>query len=516
MANSNHIRGLADGTLLQNGKYRIKRFISSGGFGCTYEAEHTIFDKRVAIKELFVSDYCNRDHISGRISVVVESKRQLVDHIYRKFLEEAKAQHGMNHPGIVSVSDVFEENGTAYYVMDYIDGCSLEQLLSNRPLDESRALNYIRQVAEALDYVHSRRRLHLDIKPGNIMIEAGSDRAMLIDFGASKQFDDQGINQSTMIAMTPGYAAPEQSSRSLVEFSPAPDIYSLGATLYRLLSGETPLDCNARLNCDIKPLPAHVSATTRFAVEKAMALKISERPGSMREFLDLLDATTSYDTDIIEPILPGDSFLPVSEFSDVESDTIVTTGRKGKVKWILVAILLAVIAFCITLFVFKGFSRKDAVTPSGQEISKIDTVGEPEVEPAPVVPAGMVDLGLSVYWADSSEDVDGNFFFDKKAADKIATDLRKIPTKEQWQELMDSCQWTWEIKDNLAGYNVKGPSGESIFLPAYGVFAKDKIWEGFGSYWADSVYFSFNEMKYNFEEIRPKERYSLRLIMPKD
>ena len=117
---------LQPGTLLLNGKYRIVRFIKSGGFGCTYEAENTYFEERVAIKEFFVKDFCNRDHETADINVGTESKKGLVERLKQKFLEEAKALYKLRHSGIVHVSDVFEENGTAYYVMDYIDGCSLD------------------------------------------------------------------------------------------------------------------------------------------------------------------------------------------------------------------------------------------------------------------------------------------------------------------------------------------------------------------------------------------------------
>ena len=160
------------GTILKGGTYRIVRFIGSGGFGCTYEAEHIELDEKVAIKEFFVKDFCNRDETTLRISVATQGKVGLVDKLRSKFKDEARSLYRLRHPGIVHVSDVFEENGTAYYVMDYVDGLSLQDIVASEgPLPEGRALKYVRQVAGALAYVHSNNRLHLDIKPDNVMVE---------------------------------------------------------------------------------------------------------------------------------------------------------------------------------------------------------------------------------------------------------------------------------------------------------------------------------------------------------
>lgn len=281
---------LAPGTLLQGGKYRIIRFISSGGFGCTYEAVHTGLNGRMAIKEFFVQDICNRDGATGRVSVGLQSKAQTFDKLREKFIREAQSVFALSHPGIVHVSDVFEENGTAYFVMDYIDGCSLADLVDkNGPMDEATALGYMRQVCAALDYVHANGRLHLDIKPGNIMVDRAG-RAVLIDFGASKQYDSgTGENLSTLLGFTPGFAPPEQMTADVSRFLPATDVYALGGTLYNLLTGEAPLSANHRYAGDeLKPLPASVSPSTRRAVEAALQLNKSARPQSVAEFAALL------------------------------------------------------------------------------------------------------------------------------------------------------------------------------------------------------------------------------------
>lgn len=287
---------LKENSLLQGGKYKIVRHISSGGFGNTYEGVHTMMDTRVAIKEFFPKMFCNRDENTSHITVATQSNRELVEKLRKKFIEEAKAIFKMNHPNIVKVHDIFEENGTAYYVMDYIDGKSLGEMVKQRgALPEAEAVGYIRQVADALKYVHSLNRLHLDVKPGNVMVDANG-HAVLIDFGASKYYDmESGENTSTLMGVnTKGYAPVEQSTQSFTKFSPATDIYALGATLYKLLTGITPPDANLLMAKEetLAPLPGSISMLTGNTVLKAMTLIRVDRPQTVDAFLSLLNSKT--------------------------------------------------------------------------------------------------------------------------------------------------------------------------------------------------------------------------------
>ena len=285
----------------------------------TYEGVHTMMDTKVAIKEFFPIMFCNRDENTSHITVATQGNKELVDKLRKKFIEEAKAIFKMNHPNIVKVHDIFEENGTAYYVMDYIDGKSLGDIVKQRgALSESEAVDYIRQVADALKYVHSLNRLHLDIKPGNVMVDA-TGHAMLIDFGASKHYDmESGENTSTLMGVnTKGYAPVEQSTQSFTSFSPATDIYALGATLYKLLTGVTPIDANLLLAEEeaLMPISNSVSAPTRNAVMAAMRLKRKDRPQTINDFITIFasKSTTSKDE---ETIIEGS--LDAKDFRDFE------------------------------------------------------------------------------------------------------------------------------------------------------------------------------------------------------
>lgn len=282
---------LAPNTLLQSGKYKIVRFLSSGGFGCTYEGEHVMLNKRIAIKEFFVKDFCNRDEKNSHVTVGIKSKAALVEKLRNKFIDEAVALSQLSHPNIVSVSDVFEENGTAYYVMDYVDGQSLHEIVKERrALLEQEVLKYVEQITDALEYVHSQNRLHLDIKPGNIIV-AKLGKVKLIDFGASKQYDEvNGENTSTLLCKTPGYAPIEQMGNTVRTFTPATDIYALGATMYKCLTGVTPPDATLMASGeeDLAPLPACISENIRNAVYNAMQTNKIKRPQSIEDFKVLL------------------------------------------------------------------------------------------------------------------------------------------------------------------------------------------------------------------------------------
>ncbi len=332
--------------LLKHGEYRIERVLGQGGFGITYEAEQVSLGRKVAVKEFYMKEHCNRDD-GSRVSVPSTGSRELVEKFRDKFIREARMLAGFDHQSIVRVIDVFEENGTAYYVMKYLEGGSLQSLVNGTGrLSETEALKYIREISGALGYIHSRGTLHLDVKPGNIMLD-GSGRAVLIDFGISKHVDVEGhLTSSTPLGISKGFAPLEQYQQGsdIKSFTPATDIYSLGATLFALLTGSNPPEASV-INEDGIPAINGISPNVMCAIEKAMQPRRKDRPQSVAGFLAILDGTVKEDDDEQTVIS-----APAAKEQKPEKAGIPARKSKGFPKWlygliagIAVAVLAAVL-----------------------------------------------------------------------------------------------------------------------------------------------------------------------------
>lgn len=163
-------------TLLQGGKYKLEKVLGQGGFGITYLASQELLERKVCIKEFFFKDSCSRTPI-GEVTLGTVGNRDLVERFLNKFIKEARTISKLDHPNIIRILDVFMENGTAYYVMDFIEGESLEDIVKRRgALPEHESIGYIKQIANALDYLHQHSINHLDVKPANIMIRRDDNK----------------------------------------------------------------------------------------------------------------------------------------------------------------------------------------------------------------------------------------------------------------------------------------------------------------------------------------------------
>lgn len=284
------------GTTLQGGKYKIEKVLGQGGFGITYLAKDTFANRQVAIKEYFFKDYCDRDIDGMAVKANSSNSSETVNRYKLKFIKEAKMIMALSHPFVLKVFDIFEENNTAYYAMEYIDGESLEELIKSKGyLSDKEASVYIKQIAEALEYLHSKRINHLDVKPSNVLLKGVEIR--LIDFGGAKQYDVSGGQTSTTpVGISQGYAPIEQYQNGGVSnFTPQSDIYSLGATLYKMLTGLTPPSAIEVFNEGLPPFPQHVTLQMQLPVKAAMKTKREDRPATISDFLSYLPALESDD-----------------------------------------------------------------------------------------------------------------------------------------------------------------------------------------------------------------------------
>ena len=478
---------LQQGTLLQGGKYQIKNVLGQGGFGITYLATQKIsvegpigqieIEINLAIKEFFMKDICNREEGSHIVTVPSIGSKELAERFKLKFIKEAQHISILNHPNIIKVVDVFEENDTAYYVMEYHDNGSLNSIIKeNGAMTEVEATKYILQIAAALDYIHREQMNHLDVKPDNVLINKKGE-AVLIDFGLSKCYDSAGDQtSSTPVGVSVGYAPLEQSRVGGVgTFSPATDIYSLGATFYKLLTGQTPPDASEVLNEGLPEMPNSISSRTQNAIIQAMDARKNKRPQSINAFLSLLDAVVINQSGITTPSSNASSNNEPCAVKTTEGNT----------------------------------STEETALISPIEQKHIDinnfllSLGIKDIKATQAV-----DLGLSVKWANCNigsscagdkgglygwGDVTGSIFTedyylkDKDVPIDIANTEYDIvshilgpewslPTIEEWKELIKECKWEWISNPLIKGYLISGFTGEKIFLPMAGRrYGKDDI-----------------------------------------
>ena len=318
---------LSVGTTLCGGRYRIDDLLASGGFGITYRVFDTKFDTTVVVKEFFMKGVNQRDDTKS-VSVSNADNISVFDKQRLKFIEEAKKMYKLHHAHIVRVTDCFDENGTSYYVMDFVEGESLSAKMkrTGSPMTERQMKTWLPQLLDALEYVHAQHIQHLDLKPANIMVDGKGD-VFLIDFGTSKQIDPDmaGATTSTGVAYTPGYAPAEQVNYKREKLGPWTDIYALGATFYNLLTNQPPPS-----NDDIQDdgeeafrFPSGVSATFRQTIVRMMRLPIKQRPQSVEEVRGMLQASATPAT----PIAPSQALTDDSDVTVLGgAETIYSVG----------------------------------------------------------------------------------------------------------------------------------------------------------------------------------------------
>ena len=472
------------GAVLDSGKFRytIVKVLGNGTFGITYLATIPVrgslgsLEMKVAVKEFFMKDVCSR-RADGSLQEMTQGG--LVYNYAIKFRREAENLSRLDHPQIVRVLDVFTANNTVYYAMEFVEGENLNEYLKDHGrMSESEAVSCIRSIAAPLEYMHEHKMLHLDLKPGNVMRRSSDGKCVLIDFGLSKYYADNGEPESsTNIGMgTPGYAPIEQAQAGKNrQVYPTLDIYALGGTFYKLLTGEAPPEASELLDGFPREKLLYpgsgISVPVADAIEKAMSPRRIDRPQSVRDFLMLLE----------EP----DPSVTASVAESEDTDLSEQSARGGQNSWKIPY----------------EAAKRTTGTINGHQ---------------------WVDLGLSVKWATcnvgaSSPSDYGNYYawgetrtkseytvdnsstYGKSMGD-ISGDSRydaaranwggpwRLPTQAEMQELIDKCTWIWTSQGGHNGYRVTGPNGNSIFLPAAGYRLGSSLYYAgdFGSYWSSA------------------------------
>ena len=286
-----HVHALPPGTRFE--EYRLDAVLGAGGFGITYRAYDANLDKFVAIKEYLPVEFATRTAAS---TVVPHSNTDAQDYHWglTRFLDEARTLARFDHPHLNKVHRFFESNGTAYMVLEYIQGETLADRLSREPhLEEDALQRLLDEVLSGLAVVHEAGYVHRDIKPGNLMLREEDGSAVVLDFGAARQAVGQRSKPITSI-LTPGYAPIEQYDSKADDVGPWSDIYALGMVAYRCISGmgdsELP-DAVARMLAQTKGgttlLPAVEAGKGKYspklleAIDWAMEVDEEARPQSV-------------------------------------------------------------------------------------------------------------------------------------------------------------------------------------------------------------------------------------------
>ncbi len=292
---------LKPGTKLMHGQYTIESFLNAGGFGITYLAKDSL-DRKVVIKECFPGAFCRR----SRYVVQARSRahQNELKSIVRLFVQEARSLAKLNHPNIVGVHQVFEDNETAYMALDFVTGRDLLDTIEdpNHGLNATQIKSILKEVLGAVGFIHDQGILHRDISPDNILINKDF-HPVLIDFGAARE---EATKQSRVLSalrvVKDGYS-PQEFYIAGSEQSPSSDLYALGASFYHLINGDVPPNSQARLAAiasgeadPYEPLAGRFSEyepSFLAAIDKALAVLPKDRVQSAKEWMEIMEGGQS-------------------------------------------------------------------------------------------------------------------------------------------------------------------------------------------------------------------------------
>lgn len=413
---NNTTTSLAIGTILHGEAYdyKIMDVLGQGTFGITYKAKVEMkgalgrldSNMYVAVKEFFMKEVNGRENSS--VTSGSTSNGGLFYYYRDKFEREARNLSTLSHPNIVKVLEAFHANGTTYYSMEYIDGISLDKKIAQSPqgrMPLTEAIETLKQIGAAIAFMHSRNMLHLDVKPGNVMMRKDGT-AVLIDFGLSKQYTSDGEPESStkVGAGTPGYAPIEQASYHEGKgFPTMMDVYALGGTLFKMLTGQRPPEASEILNEGFPTdslrqlfIPDNIVNS----ISKAMAPLKKDRWQTVDEFVKHLDEhgehtiyedtssesarseSTTFDDRKFSHKLQGD-------FEDNDEDQTESWFTRNKVVCTVAALIIALV---IGLYVTNSRTDKEPQTAATEQPTQLaDSIAASQEEAGETTDGNVAD-----------------------------------------------------------------------------------------------------------------------------
>lgn len=392
---NNTTTSLAIGTILHGEAYdyKIMDVLGQGTFGITYKAKVEMkgalgrldSNMYVAVKEFFMKEVNGRENSS--VTSGSTSNGGLFYYYRDKFEREARNLSTLSHPNIVKVLEAFHANGTTYYSMEYIDGISLDKKIAQSPqgrMPLTEAIETLKQIGAAIAFMHSRNMLHLDVKPGNVMMRKDGT-AVLIDFGLSKQYTSDGEPESStkVGAGTPGYAPIEQASYHEGKgFPTMMDVYALGGTLFKMLTGQRPPEASEILNEGFPTdslrqffIPDNIVNS----ISRAMAPLKKDRWQTVDEFVKHLDEHgehTIYEDTSSESARSESTTFDDRKFSHKLQDDFEDNDEDQTESWftrnkVVCAVAALIIALVVGLYVMNSRTDKEPQTAATEQPTQL-------------------------------------------------------------------------------------------------------------------------------------------------
>lgn len=357
----NQTETLAPGTVIRGPErsYTIIKVLGQGGFGITYlvsgkvRVGNIVVDVRFAMKEHFISSLCSRDGATKSVQFSAPVAEQ-VGRSMKAFIKESRRLQslGIDHPNVVRINEVFEANNTAYYVMEYIEGASLQDYVKKHgPMSADTAKALLEPLIEAVATLHGNNIAHYDIKPANIMLSEeadGSLRPVLIDFGLAKHYDDAGHATSSIAAAgySAGYAPLEQYA-GISSFSPRCDVYALAATLYFCVTGHAPKAAQQlrsdEVRRDLEPI---LSPQDTDQMVRSLSIIAENRPADAGELAAALYGDAPVTKTRIEPQKPA-----AGETTRLMPDDAPKPSRPFPIRAAIIAVAVIVVAVIVWLLI---------------------------------------------------------------------------------------------------------------------------------------------------------------------